>query len=58
LTFCFVPFGDSDKGGNYSEDELLKEGPGILGQLVQYSQKYIQNGCKLPQCNEIEIVKI
>jgi hypothetical protein len=58
LTFCFVPFGEKDNGADYSEDELMKEGPVILGQIVQYSQKYIQNGRKLPQCNEIEIVKI
>ena len=47
LIFCFVPFGEKDKGADFSE----------LGQLVQYSHKYIQNGNKLPQCNEVEIVK-
>ena len=57
LIFCFVPFSEKDKRADFSEDELLKEGPGILGQLVQYSHKYIQNGNKLPQCNEVEIVK-
>ena len=58
LTFCFVPFNDKDNEVNFSEDELMQEGPGILRILILYSQKYIQNGNKLPHCNEIEIVKI
>jgi len=58
LTFCFVPFSEKNDKVNFSEDELLQEGPGILSIFVQYSQKYIQNGCKLPHCAEIEIVKV
>jgi hypothetical protein len=58
LTFCFVPFSEKNDKVDYSEDELFKEGPGILGIIIQYSQKYIQNGCKLPHCTEIEIVKV
>jgi len=58
LVFCFVPFSGKNDRVNFSEDDLLKEGPGMLGIFVQYSQKYVQNGCKLPHCDEIEIVKV
>ena len=58
LSVCYVPFIKKTSDNDYSADDLVSEAPGILGILVQYSQKYIQNEYKLPQCSEVKVVVV
>jgi len=58
LPFCFVPFYKTKHDDNFFVNALTTEAPAILSKLIYYSHKYIQNDYKLPQCNEIEIVKV